>query len=144
MIKERIESWIRLMHHDKERSGIFITTNRSALEYLLDEESGFEMVLDLNSIPLYENISEETKIWQSRLIEYLDLVLRNTGPASNKNLLETPACKGCDTKVSLKLYLVPGRSPHDFFSRFVENKLHRNELTTERGVLKNTLIGLVG
>ncbi|MBW2011678.1 MAG: hypothetical protein JRI32_08600 [Deltaproteobacteria bacterium] len=144
MIKERIESWIRLMHHDKERSEIFITTNRSALEYLLDEESGVEMVLDLNSIPLYENISEEIQIWQSRLIEYLELVLKNTAPLSNENLLEMPICKGCDTKVSLKIYRVPGRSPHEFFSRFVENKPHRSELTSERRGGKNTLIGLVG
>lgn len=144
MIKERIEAWIRLVQHDSERSGIFITTNRSAFDYLLEEESGSEMLLDLNSIPLYENISEETRIWQSRLIEYLDLVLKNTGPASNENFVETPDCKGCDTKVSLKLYLVPGRSPHEFFSRFVENKPHRTELTSERRVFKNTLIGLVG
>jgi hypothetical protein len=144
MIKERIEAWARLAQHDTERSGIFITTSRSAFEYLLDRSPGAEKVLDLNSIPLYENISEEMKIWQDSLIHHLGLVLENDDPASQASFVGPPLCEGCDTKVSLMLYRVPGKVQHEFFARCVENGLHKTGEKDERSVFKNTLIGFVG
>lgn len=144
MIKERIEAWVRLAQHDRERSGIFITTSRSAFEYLLDRAPGAEKVLDLNSIPLYENISEEMKIWQDSLMQHLDLVLKNTDPASQASLVEMPPYEGCDAKVSLMLYRVLGKAPHEFFAHFVEDELHKTREKDERSVFENTLIGLVG
>jgi hypothetical protein len=58
-------------------------------------------------------------------------------------MVHIPFKKGAGRKVSLSLYIIPGESPHDFFSRFYPHKLDDTVAIKENQKITNTLIGLI-
>jgi len=142
MTKERIMAWTRLMQHDQQASGLFVTNSRAMLEYLIDIAPEIEKLICFDAIPVFENRVEEMERWQVGLVESLDMLATNPLPSSTDGIFDAPAAEGFNRKVALTLYIVPGETPHDFFVRCVGGDLFCAKDENKKAGIKNTLIGL--
>ena len=143
MVAERLKAWTKLMQHDREPSGLYITTSRSVLDELLDKAPEIEMVIDFDSIPMHASRDETVEKWQDGLLASLNTLLTSAWPVSTDGMFEAPAVSGGDENATIKLYIVAGETPYDFFVRCVGNNAPQAGLETERVRFKNTLIGLI-
>lgn len=143
MTSERIEAWGHLLRHDQEISGVFITSSRSAFEHLIDKASTAEKLIRFDTITMLENGAEAAERWQDNLMEQLDMLARNSWPASTDGIEIAPADKGDGKKVALTLYILPGETPHEFFARCVGHNVLQAGEGDKDIKFKNTLIGLI-
>jgi len=149
MIPERIAAWALLMCCDPmqcgdEVSGLFVTSSRQAIDYLLEKTPETENVFSIDTIPMVENQVEKTAKWLKGLMEHLQMVAESSRPLECENFTIVPDDIKCETKVSLSLYLVPGASPLEYFSRFIRFDSTCGEIEKGRVKIKNTLIGHIG
>ena len=149
MIQERIEAWALLMCCDpmqyrEEMSGLFVTSSRQAIDYLLEKTPEIENVFSIDAIPVVENQGEKTAKWPKGLMEHLEMVAKSSWPFELGDFTVVPDDLKCETKVSLSLYLVPGASPLEYFSRFIRFDSTCGEIEKGRAKFKNTLIGHIG
>jgi len=142
MTLDRIIAWTHLLQHDQDISKLFITNNRSAIEHLVEKTPEAKIVLSIDSITLRNSRDEKRKKLQESLIEQLELLLENSLPASEDIKIKSPFDKNDGKKVSLTLYLVPGDSPYNFFTRSAWHKTPAEEINKEAS-FNNTLIGFV-
>jgi len=149
MIQERIEAWTLLMCYDpmqyrEEMSGLFVTSSRQAIDYLLEKTPEIENVFSIDAIPIVENQVEKSAKWPKDLMEYLEIVVESSRPLKCDNFTIVPDDLKCETKASLSLYLVSGESPLEYFSRFLRVNSTCGEIEKDRVKFKNTLIGYIG
>lgn len=142
MTKERIMAWTRLMQHDQPISGLFVTSSRAILGYLIDIAPEVEKLICFDAIPVFDKRVEEMERWQVSLMESLDMLVKNPWPSSIDGIFDVPDAEGCDRKVALTLYIVPGETPHNFFVRCVEVDSFCAKDEDQKAGFKNTLIGL--
>ncbi|MEA3436136.1 MAG: hypothetical protein U9R43_06685 [Thermodesulfobacteriota bacterium] len=146
MIPERIAAWALLMCCDPmqcrdEMPGLFVTSSRQAIDYLLDKTPETENVFSIDAIPMVENQVEKTVKWPHGLMEHLEMVAESSRPLKKYNFNADPGYLNCETMVSLSLYVVPGASPLEYFSRFISFDPTCGEIEKNRVKFKNTLIG---
>ena len=149
MIQERIEAWALLMCRDTlqyrdEMSGLFVTSSRQAIDYLLDKTPEAENVFSIDTIPIVENQVEETAKRQKSLMEHLEVVAESSRPLERGDFTAVTNDLKCETKVSLSLYIVPKTSPLEYFSRFIRFDSTFREIEKDRVKFNNTLIGHIG
>ena len=143
MTKERIQAWSYLMQHDKQASGLFITSSRSVFEHLIDVTPEAEKVLSFDAVPVLDNRVEEIEKWQAGLMKNLEMLTTIVWLAKTDSIINAPEIPGCEIKASLTLYIVPGKTPHEFFKRYVEHDVFNYKEKYQRAKLKNTLLGLI-
>ena len=143
MTKERIHAWSRLMQQDQQDSGLFVTTSRSVFESLIDSTPEAELVVVLDPIPVVDNAIEALETWQDELMKHLEMLATVVWIAKTDPIITVPEIPGCQTTVSLTLYIVPGNTPHEFFARCVENDSIGVKDKIAGPKLKNTLLGLI-
>jgi hypothetical protein len=139
MVKERIQAWIYMMQHDRQPSGLFVTSSRSVIEHIMDNMPEGEVLLYLHDISIPGNWLQKKEKWHNDLMEYLEILATSSYPISTDIRLETPSFFGQERKISLTFYIVPGISPKEFFAGDIElAPSHPSEKQ-----FKNTLIGLL-
>jgi len=148
MVQNRIEAWALLMSCDlmqdrEEMSGLFVTSSRQALDYLLEKTPEIENVFSINTIPMVENPVEKSAKWSKDLMEYIEIVSESSRPLECDNFNIVSDDQKCETKASLSLYLVPGVPPLKYFSRFTRFDSTDGKITKNRVKLKNTFIGYI-
>ena len=143
MTKERIHAWTRLMQRDQQDSGLFVTTSRSVFEALIDSTPEAEFVDVLDAIPVVDNEVEELETWRDELMKHLEMLAVIVWLEKTDSIIASPEIPGCKATVSLTLYIVPGKTPHEFFARCVENDSFavKDKITGPK--FKNTLLGLI-
>ncbi|MBU0986424.1 MAG: hypothetical protein KKH68_04140 [Proteobacteria bacterium] len=144
MAAERLTAWTHVMQHDHQTSGLYITTSRSVFDELIDRVPEAEAVIGFDAIPVYGETIAPIARWQDGFIKYLKRLSLDTWPASGEDIMGPPAAKGVGNVVSIKLYIVAGKTPHDLFAGWVENDSFRTGIDTNGVNYKNTLIGLIG
>jgi hypothetical protein len=143
MTKERLQAWTRVMQHDQQNSGLFVTTSKSVFETLIDSTPEAELVGVVDPIPVVDNRAKELETWQDELINHLEMLTAIVWIAETDSIINAPEIPGCKTKASLTLFIAPGKTPHEFFNRYVEHDVFDYK-EKYRGVkLKNTLLGLI-
>jgi len=149
MIPERIEAWALLICYDliqcrDEMSGLFVTSSRQTIDYLFEKTPETVNMFSIDAIPILENQVEKTAKWPKDLMKYLELIAESSRPLKCDNFTLSPDALKCETKTSLSLYLVPGTSPLEYFSRFIRFDSTCEEIEKGRAKFKNTLIGYIG
>ena len=143
MPKERIQAWTRIMQQDQQGSGLYVTTSRSVFEFLIDTVPEAELVGVVDAIPLVDSRIEVLERWQDELMNQIEMLAAIVWLAKTDPLTPAPEIPECETTVSLTLYIVPGKTPHEFFAGFVENDsfdvIHKPNGTK----FKNTMLGLI-
>jgi hypothetical protein len=143
MTKERVHAWTRIMQQDQEGSGFFVTTSKSVFEFLIDSTPEAELVGVLDAIPVVDNAVEALETWRDELMKHLEMLATVVWIAKTDPIITAPEIPGCETTVSLTLYIVPGNTPHEFFARCVENDSIGVKDKIAGSKLKNTLLGLI-
>lgn len=143
MTKERIHAWTRIMQQDQQDSGLFVTTSRSVFETLIDSTPEAELVDVLDAIPVVDNEVEALETWRDELMKHLEMLATVVWIAKTDPIITAPEIPGCETTVSLTLYIVPGKTPHEFFNRYVEHDVFNYKEKYQKVKLKNTLLGLI-
>lgn len=141
MISQRMNAWNRLLQHDKEPHNLFVTTSRTALEFVLDHADRSEMI-ETVAAPLPHTAEREA--WNNRFDVFLRELLQNTerrpyaypAPGTvNGDIGDRPLCS---------LYRLSGQSPKSFFNRFSTFSEPVDSLPANGGqTIPNTLLALV-
>ncbi|MBW2605195.1 MAG: hypothetical protein JRE28_12930 [Deltaproteobacteria bacterium] len=143
MTTERISAWASLMSRDSQISGLFVTTSRAVLEHLTDIVPEMEQVIRLDTIPMGADEDEAFSNWQNGLTETLEMLAAENWPVSMDDMANPPEVPGKETNVALTIYIVPGKTSHEFFADGVETDVFQTESVKTDARFKNTLIGLV-
>jgi len=143
MTKERIHAWTHLMQQDQQDSGLFATTSRSVFESLIDSAPEAELVGVLDAIPVVDNEVEALETWRDELMKHLEMLATVVWIAKTDPIITVPEIPGCETTVSLTLYIVPGKPPHEFFNRYMEHDVFNDKEKHLKVKLKNTLLGFI-
>ena len=149
MIPERIEAWTLLMgcdprQREDEMSGFFVTNSRQTMDYVLEKTPESEKILAIDAVPMAENSVDKTAKWSKELMKYLKIASESPMPLNFDHFSVFPEDFKFEKKVSLSIYLVPGVSPLEYFSRFSGVDSAHSGITKGRVKLKNTLIGYIG
>ena len=143
MPKERIQAWTRIMQRDQEGSGFFVTTSKSVFESLIDSTPEAELVGVLDAIPVVDNEVEALETWRDELMKHLEMLATVVWIAKTDPIITVPEIPGCETTVSLTLYIVPGKTPQEFFNRYVEHDAFNYKEKYQKVKLKNILLGFI-
>ena len=128
---------------DQEGSGFFVTTSRSVFEPLIDSTPEAELVDVLDAIPVDDNEVEALETWQDELMNQIEMLAAIVWLAKTDRMMTAPEIPGCEATVSLTLYIVPGKTPREFFGGFVENHSFGVKDKHYGTKFKNTLLGLI-
>ena len=144
MIMDRLEAWTRIFLKDEDESGIFITHIPVVLEELLERTPTAEKVLEFESIPAGTAISDTPASRQTNISSYLSDIAQNKSNWTLCRPDDRSDVAAAEKTTSLSVYLVPGETPRDFFSRCA--RIERSDINASccENKLKNTLIGLIG
>jgi hypothetical protein len=147
MIPERFLAWCRIMQFDREldrdSSGLFVTSSRSALDYLLDSASQMEKILTVDAIPVYAQKSAEIEAWRDHLTDQLQRLPATSRSKEAVMVTAAPADKNCKITVSLTLYVVPEESPRSLFFRFAGQAFPSAGDEIRDSHIGNTFVGYV-
>ena len=143
MTTERINAWVSVMLQDSQISGLFITTSRAVLEHLMDIVPEMEEVVCLDTIPMDTDEDEAFLNWQADLIETLEMLATGNWPVPMDNMANPPEVPESEEKVSLTLYVVPNKTPHEYFSDCVGTHVFQAGSAKTGTQFKNTIIGLI-
>jgi hypothetical protein len=143
MTTERINAWASLMLQDSQMSGLFITTSRAVLEHLIETVPEMEQVVCLDDIPLGVVDNETLSNWQNSLLEMLEMLAAENWPVSMDDLANPPEISGKETNVKLTIYIIPNKTPHEYFADRVDTDVLQAGSAQTGTRFKNTLIGLV-
>jgi hypothetical protein len=102
-----------------------------------------ETVLDIQGIPVDDNVSEAMAEWRNRLMERLDMLANGRRPEGEERTVPWSEGGESERRVSLTLVIVPGKTPGEFFGRFAAGDCHEARSATRGSDCKNTLIGLL-
>jgi len=141
MIDERLAAWRTLALQDPELTGVFVTDSRPAVEAVLDDRS--EVVEIGHWQCPAEQSSEHQPDWQSIFEQYLDRLVKETGPISmpEQAILPPGASEGAGAR--LIVYLVPDVTPYEFWrgSATPPTSTVRQAPAAER--YRNTVVALI-
>ena len=130
------------MLHDQEISGLFITSSRLAFEDLIEHAQEAEMICNFETTPKLPDSEVQMQKWRRSFIRKLEILAKDTWPASTEKLLKPFEVKDTGRRVELTLYLIPGERPRDVFSPGVKYNLPEIQKNNKLKY-KNTLIGLL-
>jgi len=143
MTTERINAWVSFMLQDPQASGLFITTSRAVLEHLIDIVPEMEQVIRLDAIPMGVDDDEALSNWQDGLIEALETLATENWPVPVDDLSNPPEIPGKENDVVLTIYIVPNKTPHEYFADCVETDMFQTGSAKTDTRFKNPLIGLI-
>jgi len=143
MISERLEAWARLLQFDLQASALFISSSRSALDYVIDKAPECELVSHFDAIPVYKQNVEKLERWADKLMGYLEMLASNDWPTSIEGIDKVSVEQTCNKTVSLKIYIIPGATPHELFARCVDRNVSKIRTKKRKTLYKNTLLGYI-
>lgn len=149
MIPERIAAWTLLMGCDQiqckdEMSGLFVTSSRQTIDYVMENTSATEKMFTIDAVPTVENSVEKLAKFSRALMQYLKNAAESPMPVKCDPFTVFPRDLKLEKNVSLSIYLAPGVSPLDYFSRLTRIGSPGSGTLTDPVKLKNTLIGYIG
>lgn len=148
MISERIEAWAGLLLHDENPdgiSGIFVTGNQTAFEYIIEKGAVSEKVFDIEGIPIDgDSRDKEFQEWRTSFMKNIKSLAREPWSGNMEGLNRKSLETASDNKVSFRLYIVPNENPWNFFARLYPHQTNLSEMPAKKKKTLNTLLGIVG
>ena len=143
LIAERLDAWTRLLLKDSTPPGLFVTHRPAVLAHMLEAAPRCEKILDVETIPGFDQTSGTPAPWQDRIVSYLsDIIYDKFDNAATKKMPDLKLTPGDDT-VALKIYLVPEQNALQLFCRVAGLKDPGPDPTSTGAGAINTLLGLI-
>ena len=147
MMPERFMAWFRIMQFDRElerdSSGLFVTSSRAALDYLLDSAPQKKEILNVDTIPVPAPKSAKVEAWRDHLRDQLQRLPATYRSKEAVKVTAAPVDKKGKLSASLTLYLVPQESPRSLFSRCTGRVFPSAGDDTRENHIENTVVGHV-
>jgi len=143
MTTERINAWVSVMLQDPQSPGLFITTSRAVLDYLMDIVPEMVKVICLDAIPVSVDEDEALLNWQDSLMDSFEMLATENWPTPIDDIANPPEVPKRESNVELTICMVPNKTPYECFADRVETRVFQNESAKTGTRFKNTLIGLV-
>jgi hypothetical protein len=143
MTTERMEAWTSIMLRDPQESRLFITTSRAVIEHIIDIVPETKQVIRFAAVPVNADEDDALSNWRDHLMEALEVLATKSRPDVLDDMANPPEVSGSEIKVSLTLYVIPDKTPHECFAGNVDTGVSQTDLTKTGTRFKNTLIGLV-
>ena len=145
MFQHRFKAWAQLFLEDDEISAFFITNYKSAPEYILEQTKEAVKIISIDSLPLVEKTDKKTIIFKKKIVKNIDALAKNKWEPDkyNFNLDSDNETKKSDDTISLTIYIIPDKTPYEFFSGFIGKKLPELKKETPKKKFINTIIGVL-
>ena len=148
MIVPRILAWAQLFLRDSAfdptgKPTVFVTTQREALEFLIEQAPAAEHIIKVTSLPIIKPLSEGYDDWQNPFSRILDSLPENAGAMAADLIARFQGTNPSSLKADLTLYRIPRESPSVFFARCVDRALPQETRANLPGERNHTLLGLV-
>ena len=127
MIQERLMAWWLFVSGIAEQTerclpGIYVTTNRPALDSLIDLTTDAVKIITLEDIPVVGWNAGAFKAWRHEILDRLLLLMQADSALEMITGIDWPAVPEKDnmtTHLTLSLYLISGQSPGTFFNHTI-------------------------
>ena len=141
MTAERIKAWTRLMLHDSESSGLFITDSRAVFEHISGSAADAEKVqlFHIDDIPVNDT-GQTRENRRENLEQYLDILAKSSMPLSADSLPKIPVGDRNGRSFSLNICLFLGQSPDNFFGMYLQHPVFYEN---KKILFPNTVFGLI-
>jgi hypothetical protein len=143
MTAERIEAWAFFMLNDPQDSGLFVTTSRAVVESIIDLAPETQEIIRFDAVPLGADEVDAWGNWRNEFMKALEVLATHPLPVTIDNMPSPPEVPESKIKVSLTLYVIPDKTPHECFAGCVETNMFRTDTPRTGTRFKNTLIGVV-
>lgn len=143
MAQGRLQAWIRLFLEDTIDSGIFVTNSQSVFNHLTENLTAVEKIIESEGPPDKAVLDDTVVTWRKPFLKQLKQCIKTQWPTTEDAVAGVPPLRYMHSKVTLKLYLVPGQSPADLFTQYLKEQRVDPINSDQRIGLQNTLIGLI-
>ena len=143
MTTERIAAWASFMQNDPQDSGLFITTSRAVIEYIIDMVPDAQEIIRFDAAPLGTDEDDAWRNWRNEFMKTLKMLATHPRPVTIENMASPPEIPGSQIKSYLRVYLIPDKTPHQCFAGCVGPDVFQAGMTKPRSRFKHTLIGLI-
>jgi hypothetical protein len=144
MILERLHAFGHLVQHAEKTSGIFVTDNRSVMEYLLEKSPQMKLLSNAEALLPAENAKATHMSWQERFQQNLEMLVTASVPVDGDRITGGVPEKAAGSQTNLTLYRAAGLSPRACFENCtaIEGAAPASDQGSAVS-LKNTIIGFV-
>ena len=143
MLLDRLKAWSRVMLSHGHLHGPFVTTHPSVLTLIKEHLPDSENLIMATTVPAIDRDAATARKKRQDLIGYCEnLVHTPMSRLNDSELLDAYFVETTET-LSMKLYLLPGVAPHNFFAKFVDGKLPGGGGDGDVSAAANTLIGYI-
>ena len=143
MVFRRLDAWAHLFQADAAPYGVFISSNRSIIEHLIEKVSTAEKVYEANTIPDSTGGTKDFRAWQDNLMANMVRLAKIKWPTSTDGFASADVSKMVDCKTALSVYLLPDIPPHICFARAISKNFSQPDGRHHKANVRNTIIGLV-
>jgi hypothetical protein len=143
MTAERIAAWASFMLNDPQDSELFITTSRAVVESIIDLAPETQEIIRFDTVSLGADEEDAWGNWRNEFMKTLEVLATHPRPVTKDNMASPPEVPGSKIKVSLSLYVIPDKTPHECFAGCIETSMFRTDTARTDTRFKNTLIGVV-
>lgn len=143
MIQKRLKAWDILRHVAQPATALFVTGSRAVIEHLNDGIPEIELIKTLDSIPVVDHEIQVLEDWKKNLIHSLEYLATTHWPASADDITDAPQVPDISEKISLKIFIIPGKTPDSFFPESTKNVILPAAVPDAGIKYKNTIIGFM-
>ena len=147
MIRKRFLAWSRLILFDREQDQespeLFVTSSRSAMDYLLDRVTRTEKILTVDTIPVCASKSDEIEAWRDQLADQLQRLPEIFRSKEAFKISDAPADKNCGFSASMTIHVVPQESTRSLFYRCAGRTLSSARDEIGKSHIQNTFVGCI-
>lgn len=148
MLRKRLQAWTQLMKADDdqfghEASGLLITSNRAALEQVIEHVPVAEKIFEWDAIPVFQKMGGSMVRWRDELMAQIEILSRSEwkSPADRPyDSPDIPCDASAERTVALTVFLVPALQPVEVLNRTIRQDLPQTNTAPN---IKNTIVGCV-
>lgn len=143
MVFRRLDAWTHLFQADAAPCGIFISSNRTIVEHMIEKLATAEKIYHTDAIPDSAVGDPDFRAWQDNLLANMVRLTKIKWPSSTDGLGHAGAGKMVDCQTALSVFLLPDMPPHVSFAGAISKKVPQPKGPQPGAPVRNTLIGLV-
>ena len=147
MALDRLQAWARMFIEDPVDSGLFVTSNQSVFNHLIENRTAAKKIIQSEKLPALPAEDGPFTIWRNGFLNQIKGLIETGGSEFEHSLADMPRAETAGGNVALTLYLLPGRSPVDLFASILgpqsSDKIIDKNRSRLSAMAKNTLLGFM-
>jgi hypothetical protein len=143
MALDRLQAWARMFIEDPVDSGLFVTSNQSVFNHLIESQTAAKKIIQYEKLPAVPTEEGTSIIWRDGFLNQIKRLIETGGSEFEHSFADMPRAEPARANVALTLYLLPGRSPMDLFASILGSRFDGKISSHRSATSKNTLLGFL-